>query len=265
MENLPQRFKFPPKPTVPEWTCVLCDEISTTFGHSPSPLAEEGKCCDQCNRTKVYPARIAVIEKEDEEDVYSDTLSPCSEYSFRDIIKADGEEVGEFIRYGEIRNSTIVKIFGQLMSYNALKPLAQDPDETSYLLGKFERSETECTFTVLNDTTQRNRSSCIFFKGTFNRFAMVNMEPFITLERLKADLELAEDEERVEVERNAKIYDHYGNDELKSFREEIDEDTDKETFFKTLKDHILYSLLVMRFGEKEALHQMDDLWQDFSK
>lgn len=61
MENLPQRFTFPPKPTVPEWTCVLCDEISTTCGNLPSPLAEEGKCCDKCNETKVLPARFAKV------------------------------------------------------------------------------------------------------------------------------------------------------------------------------------------------------------
>jgi len=50
--------------------CVLCDgkilpqinpEDGEPFwwgGHNPAPLADEGKCCDYCNTTKVLVARI---------------------------------------------------------------------------------------------------------------------------------------------------------------------------------------------------------------
>jgi len=50
--------------------CVLCEgkiwpqinpEDGKPFwggGHNPAPLADEGKCCDWCNKTKVIPARI---------------------------------------------------------------------------------------------------------------------------------------------------------------------------------------------------------------
>lgn len=47
--------------------CVLCNEdirgevingIARVYGHNPSPLSNEGKCCDECNMKKVIPARI---------------------------------------------------------------------------------------------------------------------------------------------------------------------------------------------------------------
>jgi hypothetical protein len=54
-----------------EEKCVLCDSILETFGNNPAPLAESGKCCDNCNETKVKSARIAWIANTvglDEED-----------------------------------------------------------------------------------------------------------------------------------------------------------------------------------------------------
>jgi len=50
--------------------CVLCgDEILPQVnpengkvfwrgGHNPAPLADEGKCCDWCNKTLVLAARL---------------------------------------------------------------------------------------------------------------------------------------------------------------------------------------------------------------
>ena len=50
--------------------CVLCEgkigpqinpEDGEPFwwgGHNPAPLADEGKCCDWCNKTLVLAARI---------------------------------------------------------------------------------------------------------------------------------------------------------------------------------------------------------------
>jgi hypothetical protein len=41
-------------------TCCLCDQkCECPYGNNPAPVAEEGVCCDECNRTKVIPARIA--------------------------------------------------------------------------------------------------------------------------------------------------------------------------------------------------------------
>ena len=57
--------KAPRKPSIVKATegekkCVLCDSfIETAYGNNPAPLAEEGECCNDCNATKVMPARVA--------------------------------------------------------------------------------------------------------------------------------------------------------------------------------------------------------------
>ena len=38
--------------------CVLCGKKFEGFGCNPSPLAEEGQCCNECDNTKVIPERI---------------------------------------------------------------------------------------------------------------------------------------------------------------------------------------------------------------
>jgi hypothetical protein len=42
--------------------CCLCgDKILYGFGHNPAPLQiknDDERCCDNCNTTKVIPARI---------------------------------------------------------------------------------------------------------------------------------------------------------------------------------------------------------------
>ena len=47
--------------------CVLCNEEikgdvvngeAKVYGHNPAPLADEGRCCDECNMFKVVPARM---------------------------------------------------------------------------------------------------------------------------------------------------------------------------------------------------------------
>ena len=41
-------------------TCVLCGTTFVGYGNNPEPLAsfDDGRCCDDCNTTKVIPARI---------------------------------------------------------------------------------------------------------------------------------------------------------------------------------------------------------------
>ena len=29
--------------------CVLCEEMISGYGHNPTPLADSGLCCDNCN------------------------------------------------------------------------------------------------------------------------------------------------------------------------------------------------------------------------
>jgi len=40
-------------------TCCLCGNLcDCPYGHNPYPLAEDGKCCNSCNASKVIPARM---------------------------------------------------------------------------------------------------------------------------------------------------------------------------------------------------------------
>ena len=59
------------------------------------------------------------------------------------------------------------------------------------------------------------------------------------------------------------VFDHFRDDELRNFREHIDEDMDKATFMHKLENHILYSMLVLRYGEG-AKEQMEQLWVSLS-
>ena len=50
--------------------CCLCDEIFEGYGNNPDPIRDsEGKqfdeddeCCDNCNSTKVIPARFKELK-----------------------------------------------------------------------------------------------------------------------------------------------------------------------------------------------------------
>ena len=41
--------------------CCLCGKEITDFGNNPWPLRNDvdDRCCDECNSTKVIPARLA--------------------------------------------------------------------------------------------------------------------------------------------------------------------------------------------------------------
>jgi hypothetical protein len=41
--------------------CVLCGGRFSEWGNNPEPLAQKGQCCDNCNRTKVIPARLLQV------------------------------------------------------------------------------------------------------------------------------------------------------------------------------------------------------------
>jgi hypothetical protein len=48
-----------------EKVCVLCGEPFDGFGNNPEPLIayEAGRCCNDCNTTKVIPARLMVLHE----------------------------------------------------------------------------------------------------------------------------------------------------------------------------------------------------------
>jgi len=44
--------------------CVLCGDQIQGHGNNPSPVAEIGECCNQCNGEKVLPARLQILLQE---------------------------------------------------------------------------------------------------------------------------------------------------------------------------------------------------------
>lgn len=41
-----------------EYVCPICGKKFTGYGNNPRPVKNEGRCCDNCNRNAVIPARI---------------------------------------------------------------------------------------------------------------------------------------------------------------------------------------------------------------
>lgn len=48
---------------VDDSVCVLCGTEITDYGNNPDPVAQNGRCCDHCNSTKVIPARLEQARK----------------------------------------------------------------------------------------------------------------------------------------------------------------------------------------------------------
>ena len=44
--------------------CVLCKKQKYGFGNNPVPCCMDGRCCDDCNRSKVVPARVSELAKD---------------------------------------------------------------------------------------------------------------------------------------------------------------------------------------------------------
>ena len=50
------------------YKCVLCKEIFGGFGNNPWPLAEDGRCCANCNMLVIASRLEAHILKRDKAD-----------------------------------------------------------------------------------------------------------------------------------------------------------------------------------------------------
>lgn len=70
----------------PEAECCICHKHFKGYGNNPYPVAEEGRCCDECNATIVIPARINQLGKGvpsdiDFDDEEFEDCEDCREYS----------------------------------------------------------------------------------------------------------------------------------------------------------------------------------------
>ena len=64
-KSLSSRADTPASAPSAEKVCVLCGTPFTEFGNNPWPLAtlEDGQCCNDCNGSRVLPARLARLVK----------------------------------------------------------------------------------------------------------------------------------------------------------------------------------------------------------
>ena len=80
----------------PVWyECVLCHGDFSGYGNNPDPLATDGMCCDTCNFTKVFSARLTGIVpvSNTEPDMYS--VDSDSEEEQEADLREDPATVGE--------------------------------------------------------------------------------------------------------------------------------------------------------------------------
>ena len=43
--------------------CILCNKkCENKFGNNPAPLRDDGRCCKRCNRNRVIPGRLLVVQ-----------------------------------------------------------------------------------------------------------------------------------------------------------------------------------------------------------
>lgn len=42
--------------------CCICGKDFTEWGNNPSPIKQDGVCCDHCNWAIVIPARISTLK-----------------------------------------------------------------------------------------------------------------------------------------------------------------------------------------------------------
>ena len=46
-----------------EYICCICGKRFKGYGNNPWPVKEDGRCCDECNKTVVEKRAIEVIEE----------------------------------------------------------------------------------------------------------------------------------------------------------------------------------------------------------
>ena len=141
-------------------------------------------------------------------------------YSFK---KEEIDEYGvkvETIDYGDVCNSTLLKAFGDQMTYNDLESYARDAEGCGNLV---------CVYRWFDEKTLQFKAmynGAEIFQKSFDRLAM-GLELFYILNELETELETREDEERVESRRNSKKSTG-GKAPRKMLSKEAEEAEDKE-------------------------------------
>ena len=98
-------------------TCVLCGESFKGHGNNPAPLKDNGKCCDECNKRKVIPARIKALK---EKKGLTEAISSQRIRVVLDLAIPTADRT--FTTHQDVKENFIVKYFkdkGELAGYLA--------------------------------------------------------------------------------------------------------------------------------------------------
>jgi hypothetical protein len=143
-------------------------------------------------------------------------------YSFKKEEIDEYDVKVETIDYGDVYNSTLLRAFGDQMTYNDLKLYARDEEGCGNLV---------CVYRWFDEKTLQFKAihnGAEIFQKSFDRLAM-GLELFYILNELETELETREDEERVKIRKNSKkSTGGKAPRKILALTEEADEDEDEE-------------------------------------
>lgn len=77
--------------------CIICGDEIEGHGNNPSPVTEEGRCCDRCNLYTVVPARIKrAYESEEKAELRYRFLIWCDKANSDELEEAIHEKADMF-------------------------------------------------------------------------------------------------------------------------------------------------------------------------
>lgn len=73
--------------------CCICGKLCEGYGNNPAPIKLKGECCDECNTTKVIPARLNSMKIQDDKcSLAKVEYDPFSGKKIKDSIVMHGTE-----------------------------------------------------------------------------------------------------------------------------------------------------------------------------
>lgn len=206
-------------------TCVLCHSVVNEFGNNPEPFAllSEGRCCNDCNRAKVLPARFHhLFSKGDSEP---------------DDLDYEKLDMGE-------KPLTRIQV-------NAEKSL-----KLAEVVTRVREDVNVLADTVLRLDKEKCELKDLVELMYFKHYTMKPSGPMVATVPTAEEVHWSVDN----------VFENYYEMELQNFLEggfeELEgNDEAKEAFKQQFVNHIVYQLLVMRFGEESIDEKMEEVWE----
>jgi hypothetical protein len=87
--------------------CILCNKkTNEKHGHNPDPVSMTGRCCTECNESKVIPARLFGPNKRPRERFLGMVMPPEAFEFTRIWNKSNLSEAEKISRMGKVKKSS---------------------------------------------------------------------------------------------------------------------------------------------------------------